>query len=302
MRLTPGHCRVISLAMLCGTLPGMTGCAWLLTSKRKLPVPVAPSIVQTVTGEELVGRLNDQWSKFETMTAKVDIQASHLQVKQGEATDYPTFRSVLLLRKPGMLRIRGLAPVVQSVLFDLGSDGTKFTLMVPPKSKAYTGLNAGRGKSPNWYENLRPGFLFDAMMVRGLSEDELYSVTAETVTEEDATKKHLIARPEYVLSVMRRKAGTQELAPVRVIRFHREDLMPYEQDLYDDKGALETQVLYSGYLDFHGMMYPGTITLKRPQDEYELVMGVETVTANIPLKDSQFEVMVPEGTPVQKLE
>jgi outer membrane lipoprotein-sorting protein len=294
--------RLLACALLVCSLPAINGCTWLLVSKRKLPVPVAPTIVQTVTGEELVGRLNSQWIQFESMTAKVDIQASHLQSSQGEATDYPTFRSVVLLRKPGMLRIRGLAPVVQSVLFDLGSNGTSFTLMVPPKSKAYTGLNAGGGKSTTWYENLRPGFLFDAMIVRGLRPDELYSVTAETVTEEDPAKKHLIARPEYVVSIMRRKADTQQLAPVRVIRFHREDLLPYEQDLYDGNGALETQVTYSSYLDFNGVHYPGSITLKRPQDEYQLVIAVETVSTNIPLKDSQFEVNVPEGTPVQKLD
>ena len=292
----------LALALLLAALSSLTGCASLFTSKRRLPVPMAPSIVQTATGEELAARINDQWAKFESMTATVDIQASHLQAKKGEATDFPTFRANLLLRKSEMLRILGKAPVVQTTLFDLGSDGTRFTLLIPRNSIAYQGLNSSKGHSLKWYENLRPGPLFESMVVRGLEADDLYSVTAETITEEDAAKKHLMLHPEYVLSIVRRKPGSQELAPVRVIHFDREDLLPYEQDLYDDKGGLATQVLYGAYQDFGGVKFPGNITLKRPQDEYQLVMSVERVTANPALTNEMFQVKIPPGTTIQEME
>jgi hypothetical protein len=271
----------------------MTGCMSLFTSKRRLPVPIAPAVVQTASADELVAKLNDQWAKFESLTATVDIQASHLKTKEGVATDYPSFRCYLLLRKPEMLRVQGKLPVVQTTMFDLGSDGKRFTMVVPPKTKAYQGLNDIRGTSPNWYENLRPDPLFNAMVVRGLEKDELFSVISESMTEEDAANKRLILHPEYDLSIVRRKPDSQELFPVRVVHFHREDLLPYEQDLYDDKGTLETQVLYGPYQDFGGTKYPGKITLKRPQDEYQLVMTVERVTANPTLTDDQFQVKIP---------
>jgi outer membrane lipoprotein-sorting protein len=280
----------------------MTGCLSLFTSKRKLPLPVAPATVQTASADELATRLNDQWAKFESMTATVDIQASHLKTKEGVATDYPSFRAYLLLRKPNSLRVRGNAPLIQTVLFDLGSDGTRFTLVVPPRNKAYQGLNASKGTSPNWYENLRPDPFFDAMVVRGLSPDELYSVTSENITEEDAADKHLLMRPEYELSIVRSKPGSQEQIPVRVVRFHREDLLPYEEDLYDDKGQLATQVIYGPYQNFDGTNYPGKITLKRPQDEYQLIMTVERVTANPTLTDDQFQVKIPPGSTIQVLQ
>jgi outer membrane lipoprotein-sorting protein len=279
----------------------MTGCLSLFTSTRRLPAPLAPASVQTASADELVASVNDKWTKFESLTATVDIVASRLKSKEGTATDYPSFRANLLLRKPEMLRMLGKAPLVQTPMFDLGSDGTHFTLLVPPRSKVYQGLNASKGTSPNWYENLRPGFLFDAMVVRGLAQDELYSVLAETITEEDAANKRLLMRPDYVLNIVRRKAGSQALYPVRVIRFHREDLLPYEQDLYDDKGELETQVLYGAYQDFMGTRYPATITLRRPEEEYQLVMTVERVTANPVLTDDQFEVKIPAGSTVQVL-
>jgi len=293
--------RLAGLVLLLVGVPMITGCLSLFTSKRRLPVPMAPSVVKTASGEELAARINDEWAKFESLTATVDIQASHLQAKKGEATDFPTFRANLLLRKSEMLRILGKAPVVQTTLFDMGSDGTRFTLLIPRNNTAYEGLNSSSGNSPKWYENLRPGPLFESMVVRGLEAEDLYSVTAETITEEDAAKKHLLVRPEYVLNIMHRRPGSQELTPVRVIHFDREDLLPYEQDLYDDKGSLATQVSYGNYVDFGGTKFPGTITLKRPHDEYQLVMSVERVTANPALTDEMFQVKIPPGTTIRPL-
>jgi len=280
----------------------LSGCAGLFITKRRLPLPLLPTIVQSATPEDLAARLNSQWDKFQSLTATVDIRASHLKSKEGTATDYPSFRGNLLLRKPEMLRILGKAPVVQTTMFDLASDGTNFTLIVPPKSKAYKGLNANKGTSPNWYENLRPGFLFDAMVVRGIRQDELFSSIADNLTEESADHKRLILHPEYLLNIVRRKPGTQALFPVRVIHFHREDLLPYEQDLYDDEGTLETQVLYGPYQDFEGVKYPSIITLRRPEEEYQLVMTIERVTANPTLTDDQFQIKIPPGSVIQTLQ
>jgi len=299
MRMLSG--RWLALAMLAASLPMMTGCLSLFTSKRKLLQPIAPASVQTASADELVGRLNDQWAKFESLTATVDIKASHLKTKEGVATDYPSIRANLLLRKPDMLRILGKAPIVQTTLFDLASDGTNFTFVIPPKSKVYQGLSASKGTSPNWYENLRPGFLFTAMVVRGLNPDELYSVTSDSSTEEDRSNKHLLLHPEYVLNIVRRKPDSQELYPVRVVTFRREDLLPYQEDLYDDAGVLQTQVIYGRYRDFEGTRYPSTITLKRPEEEYQLVMTVERIAANPTLTDDQFQVKIPAGATIQTL-
>jgi hypothetical protein len=285
-------------------LPGivsLTGCASMFVSKRKLPVPVPPPVVQTASASELVARLNDQWDKFQSLTASVEIQASHLKAQEGEATDYPTFRANLLLRKPGMLRVLGRLPVLQTKMFDLASDGNRFTLVIPPKSEYYQDLNARKGTSPKWYENLRPDPLFNAMVVRGLDKDDFYSTISETTTVEDPANKRLLMEPQYILNIVRRKADSQELYPVRVVHFRREDLLPNEQDLYDDKGSLETQIFYGAYKDFEGTRYPGTVTLKRPQDEYQLVMTVERVTANPALTNDMFQVEIPEGYKKQDL-
>jgi hypothetical protein len=293
--------RLAALGLLAASLPMLTGCVSLFVSKRKLLVPIAPATIQTASADQLVASMNQSWDKFQSMTAAVDILASHLKTKEGVATDYPTFRANLLLSKPDKVRILGRMPFIQTTMFDLASDGTRFTLVIPHNNVTYQGLNSSKGSSPTWYENLRPGFLFNSMIVRGVAKDELYSVISESITEEDTKSKRLLLHPEYVLNIVRRKPDSQELYPVRVVRFHREDLLPYEQDLYDDQGIMETQVIYGPYKDFEGAKYPSTITLKRPQDEYQLVMTVERIVSNPTLTDDQFQAVIPKGSTVKEM-
>ncbi len=295
------NARSRSLATLALSLPLLllSGCLW---STRKLPVPRAPLIVQTATGEELVARLNSRWDKLQTLVATVQIQPSVMKIQKGTATDYTSFRGHILMRKPEQLRVLGQVPVLGTKMFDMASNGEKFTLLIPSKETAYEGLSKLTKKSPKTIENMRPGFFLDAMIVRGLAPDDEYTVTADSDTVEDASRKHLLLIPEYILSVMRRKPGSQELVSLRVIHFHREDLLPYQQELYDDQGNLETQVTYGRYVDYGDHKFPSTVTIKRPLEDYQAVLTVEKVTENMPLSDDQFQIKIPEGTRIQQLQ
>jgi outer membrane lipoprotein-sorting protein len=277
----------------------LSGCLW---TTRKLPIPKPPSITQTVTPDELVAQLNQSWAAIDSLNATVEIQASVLKSKEGVARDYTTFRGHILIRKPEMLRVLGQVPVLGSRMFDMASDGKSFTLLIPSKNLAVKGLNAVNKKSANQLENLRPGFFLDAMVVSGLEPDDLYSVVADSETVEDPARKHLFTVPEYILSISRRKPGTNELTPVRVVTFRRDDLLPYQQDLYDSAGNLETLVDYANYRNFDSVRYPATITIKRPLEEYQLVLTVENVKQNMRLTDDQFQIKIPEGTKIQNLE
>jgi len=80
-----------------------------------------------------------------------------------------------------------------------------------------------------------------------------------------------------------------------VVYFHRDDLEPYQQDIYDADGNLETQVLYEAYQDFEGGKFPSVVTIKRPIDDIQIVLSIERVTENQALPDDQFVVPIPEG-------
>jgi outer membrane lipoprotein-sorting protein len=269
---------------------------------RKLPVPTAPAVVQTVTPDELVARVNQRWTALDSLNVTVEIQPSILKSKQGIAKDITSFRGHILMRKPEMLRVLGQVPYVGMRMFDMASDGKNFSLFIPSKNMAIKGRDTVGKKSANQMENLRPGFFLDAMVVRGLKPDDLYGVVADSETVEDKARKHLFLVPEYVMSISRHKAGTNQLTPVRVITFRREDLMPVQQDIYDSDGNLETLVDYKNYQNFDSLQFPATIVIKRPLEEYQVVLTVESVKQNMTLTDDQFQIKLPEGTKIKNLE
>ena len=279
----------------------LTGCS-LLPTTRHLPVPKAPEIVRTATPEQLVARLNDTWDAIKTLNIQCEIHLRVVKSAEGLARDYPSIPGFVLMRKPESLRVLGQVPVVHTWMFDMVSDGKDFTLNIPPERIAYKGADDAKGTSPNAMLNLRPEFFFDAIAVRGLEPDELYAVTADSDTVEDPSKKHLLIRQEYVLSIMRQKQSDHELAPVRVVTFNRADLLPYEQDIYDADGNMVTQVFYTGYGDFGGVTYPSIITIRRPNEGIEITLTTTKVTQNATLPDDQFQLKLPPDTKVQSLE
>jgi hypothetical protein len=298
MNLRPSCSRSIAVASLALSLL-LTGCS-LFPTTRKLPVPKPPLVTQTVSAEDLVASINKPWDALTTLTATVEIQASVMKSKEGLAKDYPTHHGHILMRKPADMRVLGLYLGIK--FFDMASDGKTFTLAIPPQSKVIEGSNAVNKKSANPLENLRPDFFFDAMLVRGMEPNDEYMVTADTVTVEDAARKHLFSVPEYKLSIMRVKANGHELEPRRVVYFHRDDLQPYQQDIYDSDGNLVTQVTYAGYQDFEGSKYPSSVVITRPLEEIRVTLSVDSVKENQPLPDNQFVVPIPDGAKIQKME
>jgi hypothetical protein len=285
----------------CGlALPIMLAGCSLLPTTRHLPVPKAPARVQDATAKQLVEGINQRWEALNTLTATVEIQATELKTDTGLEKDFPSCRGYIVLRKPDKLRVAGT--YFGARMFDMASDGKRFTLVIPLKNLAIEGSNSVKVKSPNEMLNLRPDFFLDSIVVRGLNPEDEFMSNADTVITPDAARKHLFSVPEYVLSVVRRKGDRPELALTRRITFHRDDLLPYGQDIYDSNGNLETEVTYSDYASFSAGVYPSKVTIKRPLEGIQLVLTVERVQENVDLPADEFEVQIPAGTKIQNLE
>jgi hypothetical protein len=276
----------------------LSGCSYFIPTKRHLPIPKAPALVQTVTPDQLVAQLNQRWSALNNLTAIVEIYATETKTGQGIAQDFPSCRGVIIMRKPKMLRVRGTYFGV--MIFDMGSDGNRFTLVIPSKKLAIKGTSTVTEVSANPLENLRPDFFLDAVAVRGMDPDDEYMVASDTETVADASNKHLYTEPEYVLSIMHHKSG-HELLPTRTITFHRDDMMPYEQWVFNSEGVPETQIVYSNYTTFSAGRYPAKVTIKRPQEGIQIVLSFEQVHENVNVTDSQFEVTVPDDATIKNL-
>jgi hypothetical protein len=183
----------------------------------------------------------------------------------------------------------------------MASDGNRFTLVIPPEHLAFEGTSSAKEKDPDHpFYSLRPDFFLDALAVRGLDPGNEYMVAGDSETIEDPARKHLYIEQEYTLSVMQPKAGPVKL-PLRIITFHRDDMLPYDQDVYDSEGNLEEQIRYSSYVQFGAVKYPSKITIKLPQEGIQLVLTVDDVQKNVPVTDDQFLVKIPEGTTIKQL-
>jgi hypothetical protein len=259
-----------------------------------------PAVVKDANADQLVRVVNEQSEKVRSLVATVTIQLTVGGERKGNVSDYTSINGYILLQAPGMVRVQGLFPVVQVTAFDLASDGTSFTLLIPSQSKAYTGLDSVTKPSSNPLENLRPDLFYDGLILRGIAPSDLVSLTQESKTRADETTHHLMFVPEYELTIVRRKRDSQEIIPERRVHFDRTTLLPNEVDVFNDFGAIQTQTIYGPYVTFGDQLYPSTITIRRPIDEYQVVLSVQKLTQNQHLNADKFVLKIPQTYAVQQ--
>jgi outer membrane lipoprotein-sorting protein len=191
---------------------------------------------------------------------------------------------------------------------DLASDGTTFTLLIPPKNRVIQGKNTVTKLGVNPLENLRPNVFMDSFLIHDIAPNQIVSVIHEKTMKENTRTKQLMELPEYDLTVFDevprspQSAPAQIAKPQRVIRFGQSDLLPIGQDIYDANGNLETQVVYGPYRDFGGIMFPSTIDVSRPFDRYRMRLTVNKLAVNQSVADDTFELKIPKGIQVEKVE
>jgi hypothetical protein len=286
-------------------VPALTGC---LSHTHKLQQPKLAGVALDADAVQLVEGINHRYDQVNSLTATVEFAASVGGAHKGQETDYTSIPGYILFRKPKMLRVLGLVPVLRTHAFDLASNGEKFTLLIPPRSRAIIGSNAVTKPAANPLENMRPEFFLEAILIHSISPDRIVSLTNSSATTVDTKNKQLLETPQYELTVL--DPGKEEGSPgvvkvfqaQQVIKFSRVNLMATEQDIYNKDGDMETQVLYGQYQTFNGVLYPSTITINRPLEEYRIALTVEKITFNQPLPDEQFESKVPAGYKVQSME
>jgi outer membrane lipoprotein-sorting protein len=220
--------------------------------------------------------------------------------KNGRATDYKEIRGYVLLRKPSMLRMKGLLPLVRNTAFDMVSDGQHFKLWIPPQNKFVLGSNNATNFQPDKrLENMRPQYIYDTLLLPEVGGDEFAVLDNgyETVLD---SKRHRVEQPNYSLLVIRQ--GPQGAYLSRKIDFSRIDLRPYRQRIYDLQGNVATDAHYQDYKDFGGTSFPATIQIERPRENYDITLSMVKLEINKALTDDQFALEQPAGADVVNLE
>jgi len=275
----------------------LSGC---LFRSRKVERQFSSVPLQSATQKQLVDAINNQAANIKSMQATVDIDTSVGGVNKGKVTDYKEIRGYVLARKPAMLRMIGLMPIVRNRAFDMVSDGNEFKLWIPPKNRFVTGRNNAETVNPNQpLESIRPQMLYDALLIREIDPAEEIAVLEngyETVLD---SKRHLVEQPDYEIVVVRR--GKEGWFLSRKIIFSRTDLQPHRQFIYDENGRLATDVRYGEYKDYDGIKFPRQTEIERPQEEYDITLNILKLELNKPITDDQFVLQQPSGADVVRL-
>jgi outer membrane lipoprotein-sorting protein len=285
------------LVVLLTILP-LSGC---LFRSHKVERQYSTAPLKTATQAQLLEYINTQASKIHSLQATVDIDTSVGGSKKGKITDYQQIRGYVLIRKPAMLRMIGLMPIVRNRAFDMVSDGHIFKLWIPPKNRFIIGRNDIDTRNPKQaLENLRPQHIYDALLLRVVDPQGEIAVMEsgyETVTD---AKRHKLQQPDYEIEIIRKGGSGWFLS--RKIVFSRTDLLPHRQLIYDENGNVATDTRYEGYKDYGGINFPTQIQIDRPQEEYNITLTTVKLQINEPLTDDKFALEQPPGAEVVHLD
>src|SRR6478736_6096719 len=293
----PIFLRYRALLLLLVVFP-LTGC---LFRSRRVERQISTAPLKSATQAELIDYINVQAAKIKSLQATVDIDTSVGGIKKGKVVDYQQIRGYILLRKPAMLRMIGLLPIVRNRAFDMVSDGREFKLWIPPKNRFVIGRNDIESHNPDQpMENLRPQHIYEALILREVDPSNEIAVMQNNVEIVTDGKNHQVQQADYEIEVIRR--GDRGWFLSRKIIFSRTDLLPHRQFVFDQDGNLATDSRYEGYKDYDGLNFPSQIEIWRPQEEYDITLTILKLQLNEQLADDKFALEQPAGAQVVHLD
>src|ERR1039457_5996988 len=229
---------VLFLAML-----PTTGC---LFRTRPVEETYSKAPLKESTQAALIESINQQAQRIQSLQATVDIDTSVGGAKKGHVTDYKEIRGYVLARKPAMLHMIGLLPIVRTTAFDMVSDGQEFKLWIPPKNRFVVGRNdVQTHNSDQPMESIRPQDIYDALLIRPIDPEHDIAVLENGYEILHDAKGNRVLQEDFELVVIRKRATGWGLS--RKIVFSRTDLQPHRQYIYDERGNLETDARYANY-------------------------------------------------------
>jgi outer membrane lipoprotein-sorting protein len=256
-----------------------------------------PDVVQTATLSQLLEQVDQRYNSIQSMSAIVHVAASTGGSLKGEVTEYAARKGYIVIEKPAQIRVIILLPLGAGEVLDTVSDGKTFKMLIPFKNCAITGSDVVTDTAQKGLDALRPPVILDSLLIGGLRPDQVVAMTQDSRPDvrDPKSRKDFIEEPDYDIEFFSQPSG-QVARALRVIHIGRTALQPYRQDIYNADGKIETQADYSNYQKFGDVIFPTRIVIRRPLDEYSLVITIDTATFNQKLRDDQFKLPIPAAT------
>src|ERR1700728_4836680 len=179
-----------------------TGC---LFHTRRVEETYSKAPLKESSQSGLIDSINQQAVKIQFLQATVDIDTSVGGAKKGHVTDYKEIRGYVLARKPAMLHMIGLLPIVRTTAFDMVSDGQEFKLWIPPKNRFVVGRNDVQALNPDQpMESIRPQDIYEALLIRPIDPEHEIAVLENGEEILHDAKGHRVLQEDYELIVIRK--------------------------------------------------------------------------------------------------
>ena len=292
--------RILVLSLV--VLP-LTGCLFRSHEERR---PISTTPLREASAEQLIEFINTNAARLQSFKADVDYNLTVSKQKKGKTnefkvTEYTEVSGSLLVRKPEMLRMRGLVPAVHSTAFDMVGDAKGFSLSVPPKGKFFIGSNRVLKPSIQLLENIRPPAIFDALLIKEIDPQHEIAVLKQGMEIVKDLKNHKdLQQQDYEILVLRDEGKGWFLS--REIMFSRVDLLPDRQIIYNPQGVAVTDASYENFSDHGGIYFPEVVHIDRPVEGYSIQVKFTSLNLNQPLRDDQFVLTQPPGYKVVNLD
>lgn len=267
--------------MLLAVAAGTLGCA-INRTRRVAPAEV-PAPPKVASEAELIAKIDHQSAAVQTLTAAVDLEPSAGSIYSGVIKQYHDVKGFLLLRRPDLIRITGQAPIVRTDIFDMASDGERFSLYIPSEGKFYTGAAGLPVRPGKTLENLRPQHVMEALLLQPVD-------TARETTFLEQVDRH--DERDYVIFVLL-PSGPGKMRLERKIWFNRTRLNVSRLQIYGEGGVCVEDVSYANYQDWGGVNYPSLVTIERPVDDYSLTITLLSAHFNQPVPLAKFTLKKP---------
>lgn len=265
---------------------------------------------EVATQADLIKEVN-RFARVGSMRAKMDLKFEDNSFAQfGSKEVYRAADGEVVVQRPANIYLKVQVPVIKSDVAQMTSDGQKFRVAIlqdggsgkykkfvigtnsADYSKLQDDLNSTNGEmsgevkqNVNAFANLRPQHFTDAMLVRPVDAEHLYTQSTIFQTEEDETQSkksplRTVVRGYYLLDEF---SKTQDggLQITRRFWFDRVGgIRLARQQIFDVKAEIESDIVYGreGNLTAGGeyAKLPLQIIVTRPQEKYSMKLTYQS--------------------------
>jgi outer membrane murein-binding lipoprotein Lpp len=269
-----------------------------------------PTLLKTETAE--IKQLQDEvdrYARVSSMRGKMYLKFEDNSFAQfGSKEVYREADGEVVVQRPANILMKVQVPVIKSDVAQMTSDGEKFRVAIlndggsgkykkfvmgtnkADYSKLQQNLDAANGdqmaaQHVNAFANLRPQHFTDAMLVRPIDTNNLYTHSTIFQIEEDVTQNkksplRKVTRGYYLLDEFGRgDDGTMKIT--RRFWFDRVGKIRLaRQQIFDAKGEISSDIIYGreGDLTTTGdyKNLPLEISVTRPQEKYSMRLRYQT--------------------------